>query len=129
MLNRQRLVLWGAAAVLLLAIMSPSPPGTVQATARPSTQQPRSCAFLEIADTGPESPYGDLIVGQAINNLGDVAYVAALRTGAAAIYKCPSSSVSTGTCSSDLVTIAGTNEDDITAFSASPYMNDDGVVS
>jgi hypothetical protein len=45
-----------------------------------------SYSFTLIADTGPNSPYSGLNVGQAINDLGDVAYEGNLKSGGAGIF-------------------------------------------
>jgi len=44
-------------------------------------RRPASQRGSPIADTSPDSPYSDLAVGQAINDLGQVALVAALKAG------------------------------------------------
>ena len=79
-----------------------------------------SFTFTDIADTGPASPYGGLPVGQAINNLGQVAFVAVLNSSGQAIYRTEGDG--------QLTTIAHTDAI-IKDFYLSPYMNDAGTVS
>src|SRR5579871_4952279 len=43
--------------------------------------------FTPIADTSSGSPYSGLDVGQAINDRGQVAFVAVLKSGGEAIYR------------------------------------------
>jgi hypothetical protein len=78
-----------------------------------------SYTITPIADTGPGSPYSGLVVGQAINDVGQVAFVADLKSGGEAIYR-------TGD-DGRLTTIAQTNRK-IRDFYLSPYMNDSGTV-
>ncbi len=79
-----------------------------------------SYTFTPIADTSPGSPYSGLPVGQAINDRGQVAFVAVLKTGGEAIYRTEGDG--------SLTTIAQTDSL-ISDFYLSPYMNDSGTVS
>lgn len=79
-----------------------------------------SYSFTPIADTGPGSPYSGLGVGQAINDLGAVAFQANLRSGGEALL--------TRNVNGSLGIIA-TTSDLIRTFALSPYMNDSGTVS
>ena len=79
-----------------------------------------SYTFTPIADTSPDSPYSGLVVGQAINDLGQVAFVAVLKSGGQAIYRTEADG--------RLTTIAQT-DGLIRDFYLSPYMNDSGTVS
>jgi hypothetical protein len=81
---------------------------------------PGTYSFVKIADTAPDSLFSDLAIGQAINNGGQVAFVAKLKTGGSAIYRASDTA---------LTTIARTGENDVSEFTASPYMNDAGLVS
>src|SRR5205814_10060653 len=74
-----------------------------------------SFTFTDIADTGPGSPYGGLPVGQAINDLGQVAFVAVLKAGGQAIYR---------TEGDGRLTTIGNTGGLVKAFDLSPYMND-----
>lgn len=76
--------------------------------------------FSLIADTSPESPYGKLEVGQAINDRGQVALVAVLKSGGQALYRTEPNG--------QLTTIAQTDAV-IKDFYLSPYINDSGTVS
>jgi hypothetical protein len=78
-----------------------------------------SYTITPIADTGPGSPYGGLVVGQAINDLGQVAFVADLKSGGEAIYRTEDDG--------RLTTISQANGK-IRDFYLSPYMNDSGTV-
>jgi hypothetical protein len=78
-----------------------------------------SFALTPIADASPASPYSGLVVGQAINDLGQVAFVADLKSGGEAIYRTEANG--------RLTTIAHTNGL-IRDFYLSPYMNDSGTV-
>jgi hypothetical protein len=79
-----------------------------------------SYTFTPIADTGPDSPYRTLAVGQAVNDLGQVAFVADLRAGGQAVYRTE--------VDGRLTTIARTDAL-IRDFYLSPYMNTGGTVS
>src|SRR5438105_12083206 len=76
-----------------------------------------SYTFTPIADTGPGSPYSGLEVGQAINDRGQVALVAVLKSGGQAVYRTEADG--------RLTTIAHT-DGLIRDFYLSPYMNDSG---
>src|SRR5215207_5822725 len=76
-----------------------------------------SYTFTPVADTSPASPYGALVVGQAVNVLGQVAFVAALNSGGQAIYRTEADG--------SLTTIAHT-DGLIRDFYLSPYMNTSG---
>jgi hypothetical protein len=80
-----------------------------------------SYSFKLIADTGPSSPYGGLEVGQAINDLGDVAFEANLRSGGAGIF--------TRHSDGSQGPIIAITSDLIRDFYLSPYMNDSGTVA
>jgi hypothetical protein len=77
-------------------------------------------AFSLIADTSAESPYSKLEVGQAINDRGQVALVAVLKSGGQALYRTEANG--------ELTTIAQTDAV-IKDFYLSPYTNDSGTVS
>src|SRR5687767_9736034 len=79
-----------------------------------------SYTFTPIADTSPDSPYSGLVVGQAINDHGQVSLVALLKSGGQAIYRTEDDG--------PLTTIAQT-DGLIRDFYLSPYMNDSGTVS
>ena len=79
-----------------------------------------SYTFTPIADTSLDSPYNGLVVGQAINDHGQVALVAVLKSGGQAIYRTEDDG--------RLTTIAQT-DGLIRDFYLSPYMNDSGTVS
>jgi hypothetical protein len=80
-----------------------------------------SYSFALIADTGPQSPYSGLDVGQAINDRGAVAFEASLRLGVAGIFtRNPDGS------QGPIIAITG---DLIRTFTLSPFMNDSGTVS
>jgi hypothetical protein len=79
-----------------------------------------SYSFTPITDTGPNSPYSGLEVGQAINDLGQVAFVAVLNSGGQAIYRTEADG--------RLTTIAQT-DGLIRDFYLSPYVNDSGTVA
>lgn len=79
-----------------------------------------SYTLTSIADTSSASSYGGLPVGQAINDVGQVALVAVLKTGGQAIYRTEADG--------RLTTIAQT-DDLIKDFYLSPYINDSGTVS
>jgi hypothetical protein len=79
-----------------------------------------SYTFTPIADTSIDSPYSALVVGQAINDYGQVALVAVPKTGGQAIYRTE--------VDGHLTTIAQTDSL-IRDFYLSPYMNDSGTVS
>src|SRR5687768_16854618 len=79
-----------------------------------------SYTFTPITDTSPDSPYSGLVVGQALNDHGQVALVAALKAGGQAIYRTEDDG--------RLTTIAQT-DGLIRDFYLSPYMNDSGTVS
>src|SRR4029079_12773344 len=79
-----------------------------------------SYTFTPIADTSPGSPYSGLEVGQAVNDLGQVAFVAVLKAGGQAIYRTEADG--------RLTTIAQTDSL-IHDFYLSPYINDSGTVS
>src|SRR5436190_11471250 len=79
-----------------------------------------SYTFTPIADRSPASPYSGLEVGQAINDRGQVALVAVLKTGGQAIYRTEAEG--------GLTTIAQTGGL-IRDFYLSPYLNDSGTVS
>src|SRR3954468_22323682 len=74
-----------------------------------------SHSFSPIADTGPGSPYSALAVGQAVNDLGQVAFGAALKAGGEAICRTEGDG--------RLKTIAHTDSL-IRDFYLAPYMND-----
>src|SRR5678815_5323008 len=74
-------------------------------------------AFSLIADTSAESPYSKLEVGQAINDRGQVALVAVLKSGGQALYRTEANG--------ELTTIAQTDAV-IKDFYLSPYINDSG---
>lgn len=76
--------------------------------------------FSLIADTSTDSPYSKLEVGQAINDRGQVALVAALKSGGQALYRTEANG--------QLTTIAHTDAV-IKDFYLSPYINDSGTVS
>src|SRR5215218_9042975 len=79
-----------------------------------------SYTFTPIADTSPDSPYGALVVGQAVNDLGQVAFVAVLNSGGQAIYRTEADGRLTTIAQSDGL---------IRDFYLSPYMNTSGTVS
>src|SRR5260370_25653313 len=79
-----------------------------------------SYTFTEIARTGSGSRFAQLPVGQALNDRGEIAFVASMATGDSAIYKIGQAGP---------VVVARSGRADIVAFTASPYMNNDGVVS
>src|SRR6266446_2668635 len=79
-----------------------------------------SYTFTPIADTSPGSSYSGLEVGQAINDRGQVAFVAVLKSGGEAIYRTEGDG--------RLTTIAQT-DGLIRDFYLSPYMNDSNTVS
>jgi hypothetical protein len=79
-----------------------------------------SYTFTPVADTSADSPYRGLPVGQAVNDLGQVAFVADLKAGGQAIFRTEADG--------RLTTIAHTDAL-IRDFSLSPYMNDSGTVS
>src|SRR5438874_4847493 len=63
-------------------------PAAVRLTVEPLEDRSLlSYTFTPIADTGAGSPYAALPVGQAVNDLGQVAFVAALKSGGQAIYR------------------------------------------
>jgi hypothetical protein len=74
--------------------------------------------FKLIAETGPQ--YSGLNVGQAINDLGDVAYEGDLQSGGAGIF------VRNDDGTFKIIAITS---DVIKTFVLSPYMNDSGTVS
>jgi pimeloyl-ACP methyl ester carboxylesterase len=77
--------------------------------------------FKLIADTGPNSPYSGLEVGQAINNLGAVAFEANFKSGGEGIFtRNPDGSEGP---------IIAITSNLISSFTKSPYMNDSGTVS
>src|SRR5690242_9636192 len=84
------------------SILNALRPSSARARRSSPRRQPASCQLtveaLEermvlsytvtpIADTGPDSPYSALGVGQAVNDLGQVAFVADLKSGGQAIYR------------------------------------------
>jgi hypothetical protein len=79
-----------------------------------------SYTFTPIADTGPGSPYSGLPVGKAINDRGQVAFVADLKSGGEVIYRTEGDG--------RLTTIAQTGGL-IRDFYLSPFMNDSSTVS
>jgi hypothetical protein len=79
-----------------------------------------SYTFTPIADTSPGSPYSGLAVGKAINDRGQVAFVADLKSGGEAIYRTEGDG--------RLMTIAQT-DGLIRDFYLSPFMNDSSSVS
>lgn len=79
-----------------------------------------SYTFTPIADTSPGSPYSGLEVGQAINDRGQVAFVAVLKSGGEAIYRTEGDG--------RLTTIAQTGAL-IRDFYLSPFMDDSSTVS
>jgi hypothetical protein len=79
-----------------------------------------SFTFTPIADTSPGSPYSGLPVGQAINDRGQVALVAVLKSGGQAIYRTEADGQLTTIAHSDGL---------IRDFYLSPYLNDSGTVS
>jgi arylsulfate sulfotransferase len=81
---------------------------------------PSIYTFTPIADTGPSSPYSGLEVGQAINNLGAVAFEANLKSGGAGIF--------TRNADGSQGPIIAITSDLIRDFYLSPYMNDSGTV-
>src|SRR6516225_347803 len=74
-----------------------------------------SYTFTPIADTSPGSPFSGF-KGWAINNLGDLAFQANLRSGGEVIYERDAHG-------GELTTIATTG-DLISTFVLNPYMND-----
>jgi hypothetical protein len=80
-----------------------------------------SYSFTPVADTGPNSPYSGLGVGQAINDLGAVAFEANLRSGGAGIF--------TRNADGSQGPIIAITSDLIRTFTLSPFMNDSGTVS
>src|SRR5947207_6191852 len=79
-----------------------------------------SYTFMSIADTSPGSPYRGLPVGKAMNDRGQVAFVADLKSGGQAIYRTEADG--------RLTTIAQTGGL-IRDFYLSPFMNDSSTVS
>lgn len=79
-----------------------------------------SYTLTPIADTGPGSPYSGLPVGQAINDRGQVALVAVLKSGGEAVYRTEGDGSLTAIARTDGL---------IRDFYLSPYMNDSGTVS
>src|SRR5262245_45677814 len=79
-----------------------------------------SYTLTPIADTSTSSPFSGLEVGQAVNDLGQVALVAVLKAGGQAIYRTEADG--------QLTTIAQTGAL-IRDFYLSPYINDSGTVS
>lgn len=80
-----------------------------------------SYSLTDVADTSPGGLYSALPVGQAVNDLGQVAFVAVLNSGGQAIYRTDADG--------GLTTIAHTDALLIKDFYLSPYMNDAGTVS
>src|SRR6476646_2339442 len=74
-----------------------------------------SYMLTSIADTSPGGLYSALPVGQAVNDLGQVAFVAVLNSGGQAIYRTEADG--------GLTTIAHTDALLIKDFYLSPYMN------
>jgi hypothetical protein len=79
-----------------------------------------SYTLTPVADTGAGSPYSGLVVGQAVNDLGQVAFVADLKAGGQALYRTEADGSLTAIAHTDAL---------IRDFSLSPYMNDSGTVS
>src|SRR5947207_5338126 len=79
-----------------------------------------SYTFIPIVDTSPGSPYSGLPVGKAMNDRGQVAFVADLKSGGEAIYRTEADG--------RLTTIAQT-DGLIRDFYLSPFMNDSSTVS
>ena len=79
-----------------------------------------SYTFVPIVDTSPDSPYSGLPVGKAMNDRGQVAFVADLKSGGEAIYRTEADG--------RLTTIAQTGGL-IRDFYLSPFMNDSSTVS